>query len=198
LNAHIVDHGRSRLGLTARWLALAAAAAVAVGCGGAATPAGSTAPTATEPAATRPATSALQTVTVYFPDARALHILPERRSVPADGEALRLALEELAAGPRSAELLPALPAGTAVIDARLVDGTARIDLDAAFERGYPSGGAAGEIAVLAPLVYTATAVDGAQRALITVEGRAPALAGSQFDFSEPLARSDFPDDLLGR
>jgi spore germination protein GerM len=197
LNAHIVDHGRSRLGLTARWLALAAAAALAVGCGGAATPAGSTAPASTAPA-TAPATTALQTVTVYFPDAQALHILPERRSVPADGEALRLALEELAAGPRSAELLRALPAGTAVLDARLVDGTARIDLDAAFERGYPSGGAAGEIAVLAPLVYTATAVDGAQRALITVEGRTPALAGSQFDLSEPLARSDFPDDLLGR
>jgi spore germination protein GerM len=140
----------------------------------------------------------MRTVTVYFPDAQALHIVPERREVLADGPALRLALEELAEGPESAELLPALPAGTVVIDASLVDGTARIDLDAAFERGYPSGGAAAEIAVLAPLVYTATAVDGALRALITVEGRTPALAGSQFDLSAPLARGDFPDDLLGR
>jgi spore germination protein GerM len=169
-------------------------AAGLAGCGGASSPAPSE-PTAP---ASAPATAALQTVTVYFPDAQGarLVLVGELRSVPADGPPLRLALDQLAAGPRSAELLPALPAGAAVTAATLSAGTARIDLDAAFERGYPAGGATAEIAVLAPLVFTATGVPGVQRALITVEGRAPNLPGSQFDLSRPLTRADFPGDLL--
>jgi spore germination protein GerM len=193
-----VDHGRSRLGPAARWLALIALLGLGAGlagCGGASSPAPSE-PTA--PAASAPATAALQTVTVYFPDAQGarLVLVGEPRSVPADGPPLRLALDQLAAGPRSAELLPALPAGAAVTAATISAGTARIDLDAAFERGYPGGGATAEIAVLAPLVFTATGVPGVQRALITVEGRAPDLPGSQFDLSRPLTRADFPGDLL--
>jgi spore germination protein GerM len=176
-------------------MAVFALGAGLAGCGGAASPAPSE-PTA--PVASAPSTAALQTVTVYFPgaqDAR-LVLVGERRSVPTGGALLRLALDELAAGPRAAGLLPALPAGAAVTSATISAGTARIDLDAAFERGYPSGGATAEIAALAPLVFTATGVPGVQRALITVEGRAPDLPGSQFDLSRPLTRADFPGDLL--
>jgi spore germination protein GerM len=192
-----VDHGRSRVGLAARWLAPIALAAGLAGCGGASTP---TPPEPTAPAASVPATAALRTVTAYFPDARGgrLVLVGERRSVPDDAPPLRLALDQLAAGPRAAGLLRALPPGAAVTAATLSGGTARIDLDAAFARGYPSGGAAAEIAVLAPLVFTATGVPGARRALITVEGRAPELAGSQFDLSRPLTRADFPADLIAR
>jgi spore germination protein GerM len=125
-----------------------------------------------------------------------LVLVGERRSVPAGEPALRLALHQLAAGPRTAGLLPGLPGGTTVRSATAANGTARIDLGTAFERGYPGGGADAEIAALAPLVFTATAVPGVQRALITVEGHAPNLPGTQFDLSRPLARSDFPADLV--
>jgi len=179
----------------ALWIALAALTAAAAGCGGGSAPAppASTAPTATAPQTVPP----IEAVTVYFPDLEGnrLVLVGERRPVPAGGPALRLALDQLAAGPRTAGLLPGLPAGTAVRSATASGGTARIDLGTAFERGYPGGGATAEIAALAPVVFTATAVPGVQRALITVEGRTPNLPGAQFDLSRPLARSDFPAGL---
>lgn len=68
--------------------------------------------------------------------------------------------------------------------------TAILDFDAGFISGYPAGSAA-EVALLAPLVYTATAVAGIDRVLITVDGATPEAPGS-FDLAEPLARTGFP------
>jgi spore germination protein GerM len=174
-----------------------ALAAGLAGCGGASAP---TPPASTAPPSSAPATAPLQSVTVYFPAAQGnqLVLVGERRSVPAGEAPLRLALEQLAAGPHAAGLLRALPPGTHVVATSAAGGTARIDLDAAFERDYPGGGATAEIAVLAPLVFTATAVPGVQRAQITVEGRTPDLPGTQFDLARPLSRADFPAGLLVR
>jgi len=176
--------------------------AVLAGCGGSdATDAGgsSAPPPATDSTqATTTATpttrtdEATETVTVYFADSDAMEILPEKRSVPAGGSGLRAALVELAKGTSEAGRRNALPAGTTIVGTLVNGDEALVNLSAEFTTGYPPGGAAAEFAVLAPLVYTATAVTGIERVRITVDGRTPAPTGSQFDWTGSFSRADFP------
>jgi spore germination protein GerM len=162
------------------------AAAAAVVCAGALAAcgddSGGPSPTTTAPAAA---------VTAYFVD-EAGRLVPERRELAAGADPLEAALAALAEGPVDPALVPALPAGTRVLGARVAGGVAEVDLSAEFESGYPPGGSAAELAVVAPLVRTAAEASGAQRVRILVEGRAPAPVGAQIDLSEPLSPGDVP------
>ena len=172
------------------------------GCGGSDTePQASTSNPATQatsaPTTTRLTTSTTapaRTVTLYFADADAQELLEESRPTSATGSDLRAALVELANGPApGSDHQRALPEGTAIVGTDVRDGEALVNLSDEFVQGYPSGGAAAEFAVMAPLVYTSTAVDGVERVRITVDGQTPAPAGSQFDWAGTFSRSDFPD-----
>ena len=194
------------LRVLAALLTLGVGAPLLAGCGGgdnepqASTPA---APTQTEsPRATATPTNTQATattattrdVTLYFADADGQKLVEESRSTSATGSDLRAALVALAEGPASGSaLLPALPQGTSVVGTDVSDGQALVNLSGEFAQGYPSGGAAAEFAVLAALVYTATAVDGVERVRVTVDGQTPAPAGSQYDWTGTFSRSDFPD-----
>ncbi len=118
-------------------------------------------------------------------------MVAETREGPAD---LLGAMEALAAGPIDTDLIPALPAGTTVLGAELDGTVARVDLSEEFEAGYPSGGAAAELATVGPIVHTAAEVAGVESVAITVEGRVPAPTGTQLDFSTPLTPEDVPLD----
>lgn len=135
-------------------------------------------------------------VIVYFPDEAGERLVGEERAVAAGDDPLALALSELATGPRGRGLGPGLPTGTRVLSARAAGGVAEVDLDAGFASAYPSGGAAAEIAALAPVVYTLTALQGILSVRIRVQGRPPDLPGSAFDLSQPLRRGDLPADLV--
>ncbi len=193
--------------LLAALLVIGVAASTLAGCGRAGnepqapTP---TAPTQTEsprasatPKTTSKATSTAsptRTATLYFADADAQELVEESRPTTATGSDLRAALVELAKGPPSGSgRQPALPQGTAIVGTDVQDGQALVNLSGEFGTGYPSGGAAAEFAVLAPLVYTATAVDGVERVRITVDGQTPAPVGSQYDWTSTFSRADFPD-----
>jgi spore germination protein GerM len=181
-NRHPAHRTRSRAAALA--LAVAAALAlVAAGCGGEGS---GSAPTGPAPEAT---------LTAYFPTRDREAIVPVRVPRPAAGGALESALAALAQGPSDPALGPALPGGTRVLGARVEGGTARVDLSGDFAAAYPSGGSAAEIAALAPLVFTATEVPGVERVLVTVEGRTPDVP-SQLDLAAPLARTDFPPEIV--
>jgi len=128
---------------------------------------------------------------VYFADVTG-RLVPERRERAAGADPLAAALAALAEGPVDPSLVPALPAGTRVLGAGVADGVAQVDLSVEFERGYPPGGSAAELAVVAPLVCTAAQAAGTARVRILVEGRAPAPVGAQIDLAEPLAPGDVP------
>ena len=188
------------------FLAIGAGATVLSGCGGAtsespSTP-DSTAQTSAPPAATTTLQASTSTTTparkvkLYFADADAQQLIEESRPTVATGSDLRAALVELAKGPTSASTQQsALPVGTAIIGTNVRSGEALVNLSSEFSQGYPAGGAAAEFAVLAPLVYTATAIGGVERVRITVDGRTPAPVGSQFDWTRAFTRADFPDVL---
>ena len=99
-------------------------------------------------------------------------------------------MRALAQGPTGAGLIPALPPGTEVRATRAEGDVAVVDFSAELESGYPPGGSAAELAVVAPIVRTATEAAGTARARILVEGRAPAPAGAQLDLSAPLSPAE--------
>lgn len=150
-------------------------------------------PTTTAPAVDPPVTAVERAVDLFFLSADGR--LAKRVVIAQAGEELVTAMNALAEGPREPGLVPALPAGTEVRDVSLADGTARVDLSSAFVTGYPSGGSAAELEVLAPIVYTLTAVPGVSRVLITADGATPDLPGSAFGFGQPLTRADLPAEL---
>lgn len=178
-----------------RWIvgaSLLAATALAAGCGG--DDAGSA--TASTTASTIAATTAASTpqaasVLVWFADQDA-GLTPVRIAVAAGADPLATALDALAEGPDDPALLPALPEGTRILGATSDGAVATVDMSTEFESGYPSGGAAAEIAVIGPIVRTASGASGAPRVLLLVDGRAPAPVGTQFDLSRPLAVGDLP------
>lgn len=141
-----------------------------------------------EPSASTAASGA---VTVWFADQDGV-LRTERRPAAAGAEALDAALAALEEGPDDPALLPALPPGTRILGAGVADDVATVDLSAEFESAYPAGGAAAELAVIGPLVRTASDASGAARVRLLVEGRAPAPVGTQFDLSQPLAPGDLP------
>ena len=188
-------------------LAIGGIAAALSGCGGAtsespASTQDSTAQTSAPPAATTThqattgATTPARKVRLYFADADAQQLIGESRPTAATGSDLRAALVELARGPASGSTRQsALPVGTAIIGTNVRGGEALVNLSAEFNQGYPTGGAAAEFAVIAPLVYTATAINGVGRIRITVDGRTPAPVGSQYDWTRAFTRADFPGVL---
>jgi spore germination protein GerM len=163
-----------------------APAPVATAPAGTPTADGSTAPAPPAPATdAAPATDREQiAVGVYFVTL-AGEVVRQERLVDA-GEPLRGALEQLVAGPGDPAFVAPLPAGTRLLGVSVAGDQVVVDLSAEFESGYPSGGSAAELAVVAPIVRTAADAADAAGVRITVEGRVPAPMGSQFDFSQPL------------
>jgi germination protein M len=128
-------------------------------------------------------------VAVYFSD-DAGALVAEPRDAPPGTTPLEAAIDALAEGPSDPALLPALPPGTRVLGTSVDGGVATVDLSREFESGYPGGGSAAELAVLGPLVRTATEASGAARARILVEGRPAAPPDAQLDLSVPLSPAD--------
>jgi spore germination protein GerM len=194
-------HLTRRLLIVLLMVALAVLAGCGGGSGGEEPGAGTTTAVASVPATQPPTTSgttsdqARESVTVYFADSDAAALQQETRSVATAN--LRSALVELAKGPTEAGHQPALPAGTTIVGTLVQNGEALVNLSSEFQTGYPPGGAAAEFAVLAPLVYTATAFPGVQRVRITVDGRTPAPTGSQYDWGGSFSRADFPGAVAG-
>ena len=136
-------------------------------------------------------------MTLYFADADAQRLVDRDTIRPrAPGSDLRAALVELAEGPAGKHPAAGIARGHRRSSGRTWrGGEALVNLSGEFSQGYPSGGAAAEFAVLAPLVYTATAIHGVERVRITVDGQTPAPAGSQYDWTGAFTRADFPDVL---
>lgn len=154
------------------------------------TSAATDAPPTTAPATdeTPPPAAETTAVGVYFGSLQG-EIVRQERMVDAR-EPLRGALQELVAGPGDPAFVAPLPAGTRLLGVSLEGGRALVDLSGEFESGYPSGGSAAELGVVAPIVRTALEVEGVETVLITVEGRVPEPVGAQFDFTEPLGPRD--------
>ncbi len=129
---------------------------------------------------------------------------PERREVPAGGtlsQRVRRLVEEMAAGPRGAELHPVLPAGAALREFYLAaDKTGFLDMSAEFEIGLSSGSEDAILAVRCLADAMAASFPEVERIKILVEGEEPREFGGHLDLSRPLApdpRMEPPDPGSG-
>jgi len=144
-----------------------------------------------QPASEAPA--ALTEVVVYFLDENGVIVGERRTSEEADP--LQAAMSVLTLGPEAPGLFPALESGAAVQAVELAGSIALIDLNTAFADQIPGGGSTAQIEALAPLVYTAAAVEGVESVSLSVDGGLPEVPGLAFDLAEPLTRADLPIEV---
>ncbi len=145
--------------------------------------------TVSTPAPPTTTPTALVDVRIYL--LRGERLATTRRQV--EGPAvLRDTLVELLEGPtdseRAAGLHTEIPDGTTLLDVKLADGLATVDLSRDFERG---GGSLSMTARLAQVIFTATQFDNVDEVLFWLDG-APVeyLGGEGLVLSDPLQRRD--------
>ena len=91
-------------------------------------------------------------------------------------EAIRLALEELIAGPRDPHLTSAIPPQTRVLDVRVEGDDIFLNFSPEFTQG---GGATAMMSRVTQVLYTATSQNPGARVWISVEGRALEVLGGE-------------------
>lgn len=128
------------------------------------------------------------TVTLYFSDFQAQHVLPETRTLesPASSNALlHEIVEALLAGPQAPYSAGIFPQTTRVLSATLDDGTARVDFSADVTR---MAGSAAEMMAVRSLVYSLTDLPRVQRVQILIAGGTTQTLGGHLSIDEPFTR----------
>ena len=153
-------------------------------------------PTTTEEQTdTEPSAEGTVTYQVWFSDAEGLFV-----SYRTQERTLRVgtaALEALLEGPDSFEedygLRTAVPDGTQLLDLKIADGIARVDLTSEFESG---GGSASMQMRLAQVVYTITQFPTVKGVVFSLDGEPiDVLGGEGIIIDHPLTRRDYADLL---
>lgn len=134
-----------------------------------------------------------QTLSLYWltsADNSIYYVQQERRVRAFDTqEAIRLALEELIAGPRDPHLTTAIPPQTRVLDVRVEGNDIFLNFSPEFTQG---GGSTAMMSRIAQVLYTATSQNPGARVWISVEGRAlEVLGGEGLILDQPLTRASF-------
>jgi spore germination protein GerM len=134
-----------------------------------------------------------QTLSLYWltsADNSIDYVQQERRVRAFDTqEAIRLALEELIAGPRDPHLTSAIPPQTQVLDVRVEGDDIFLNFSPEFTQG---GGSTAMMSRIAQVLYTATSQNPGARVWISVEGRAlEVLGGEGLILDQPLTRASF-------
>jgi hypothetical protein len=153
-------------------------------------------PTTTEEqTTTEPSSEGTVTYQVWFSDAEGLFVsYRTQERTPRVGTA---ALEALLEGPDSFEtdygLRTAVPDGTQLLDLKIADGIARVDLTSEFESG---GGSASMQRRLAQVVYTITQFPTVKGVVFSLDGEPiDVLGGEGVVIDHPLTRRDYADLL---
>jgi germination protein M len=151
--------------------------------------------TTEEPTDTEPSGEGTVTYQVWFSDAEGLFVsYRTQERTPRVGTA---ALEALLEGPDSFEedygLRSAVPDGTQLLDLKIADGIARVDLTSEFESG---GGSASMQMRLAQVVYTITQFPTVKGVVFSLDGEPiDVLGGEGIIIDHPLTRRDYAELL---
>jgi len=137
------------------------------------------------------ATPKVPVVNVYF--FQAAKLVAVERPLTGIAAPLQQAIEQLLAGPTTGEaaagLSTLIPRGTRALHLRVKNGVAIIDFNRKLE-AY-GGGSARIEGMIAQIVFTATALPGAEKAWIWMEGEKElVLGGEGLVLDKPLSRSE--------
>jgi spore germination protein GerM len=127
-------------------------------------------------------------IKVYFGTHDARYLVAEVHQVKAGPQLMQQALEKLAAGPRSTDLVSVIPKATKVKSVVVRDRMAVVDFsEELVKRGF--GGSATEILAVAAIVNTLTEFPEVERVQILVEGKKVSTLFGHIDVYDPLSRS---------
>jgi germination protein M len=139
-----------------------------------------------------PPEPAVRDIKLFFADANASSLVPEKRSVcvglGVQADALAVAAE-LIKGPESERLFPTIPQGTRVINAYQVQDTLVLDFSRELQANH-SGGSAGELTTVYSIVNTMVEnLRGVKKVQLLLEGEELESLAGHMDLTRPL----YPD-----
>ncbi len=138
-----------------------------------------------------------QGITLYFSDAEAMYLIPQKRQIPQRDNIWKAAMNELIVGPTPGSgLTKTIPEGTKVLDVFIKGNIAYVD----FSRELQSkhwGGSTGETHTIYSIVNTLTDFPGIDYVQILIEGQAGETIAEHILLDEPIARDEaiikYPD-----
>ncbi len=127
-------------------------------------------------------------VKVYFGTHNARYLVAEVYQLKPGPQLMQQALETMANGPRSSDLVAVIPKATKVKSVVVRDRMAIVDFSSELvKRGF--GGSATEILAVAAIVNTLTEFPEVERVQILVEGKKVDTLFGHIDVYDPLSRS---------
>jgi spore germination protein GerM len=127
-------------------------------------------------------------VTVYFPTSDAAGLVPVERTVTVTNQDVIRALFKEFSNPPSGLVAP-LPKGTELLDDKIKDGIATINLSKTFKSNF-EGGATGEQMVLYSIVNSLTSLPNVKSVEFLLEGQQTVAILGQLDTSSPVKRNE--------
>lgn len=137
---------------------------------------------------TKPTPASPVKVTVYFPTSDAAGLVPVERTVTVTNQDVIRALFKEFSNPPSGLVAP-LPKGTELLDAKIKDGIATINLSKNFKSNF-EGGATGEQMVLYSIVNSLTSLPDVKSVEFLLEGQQTVAILGALDTSSPVKRNE--------
>ena len=136
----------------------------------------------------KPAVVETVPVKVYFGTHNARYLVAEVYQLKPGPQLMQQALETMANGPRSSDLVAVIPKATKVKSVVVRDRMATVDVSSELvKRGF--GGSATEILAVAAIVNTLTEFPEVERVQILVDGKKVDTLFGHIDVYDPLSRS---------
>ena len=149
---------------------------------------GATVPPIKPPTPAKPAVVETVPVKVYFGTHNARYLVAEVYQLKPGPQLMQQALETMANGPRSSDLVAVIPKATRVRSLVVRDRMAIVDFSSELvKRGF--GGSATEILAVAAIVNTLTEFPEVERVQILVDGKKVDTLFGHIDVYDPLSRS---------
>lgn len=128
-------------------------------------------------------------LTVYYPTADAMYLVPEVWTVPKTAHPAKDAMDLLLRTPNSSGLVKIFPEGTVVKSVTIKDHTAYVDFNDKIVKNN-TGGSTSEMLMVVSVVNTLTEFTDIHKVQIMVEGKKVETLSGHVDVSVPLSRSE--------
>ena len=130
-------------------------------------------------------------IILYFVNSDATGLVAEERLIKtkAEDQLPQIIVEELLRGPKTPELSPTMPEGTALLGVEVEKGKASVNLSKEVQENF-NVGAMGEGYIIYSLVNSLTELPDIETVQILVEGRTVESIGGHFLTEEPFHRDE--------
>lgn len=131
-----------------------------------------------------------QTITLYFPDEQAMHLIPEQRDVVKDESLEVIVVKELMKGPETPGLTGlTIPNEAKLLSVEVKDEIAYVNFSRELIEKHV-GGSTGEMMTIVPIVNSLTELPGIKKVQFLVEGKKEETLAGHVIFDEPFERSE--------